>query len=251
MAWCWPAARSPPRPSPGPARTTTRCGTPSPAPPATSRRRSSATGRGHPASPRCAWRGRSRRGCRPDRAHHCGVTAGQDRVARRRSQLGRILAAVGRSGVAVDMAAWTSTSGRSGWPRRARARTTPRARPISASPRIPCASAWTSTRARPRMDVDLRLHARVRRHQRALPLMKLWGGNYEGEPDREFWEFNRSLPFDRRLAREEIAASRAYVRALGERAPSRCRRWPRWTADWPGSGSGHPRPWPRRRRGHS
>ena len=44
--------------------------------------------------------------------------------------------------------------------------------------------------------------------------MKLWGGNYEGEPDREFWEFNRSLPFDRRLAREEIAASRAYVMAL-------------------------------------
>src|SRR6185295_5594573 len=35
-----------------------------------------------------------------------------------------------------------------------------------------------------------------------------------GEPDREFWEFNRSLPFDRRLAREEIAASRAYVMAL-------------------------------------
>jgi argininosuccinate lyase len=44
--------------------------------------------------------------------------------------------------------------------------------------------------------------------------MKLWGGNYEGEPDREFWEFNRSLPFDRRLLREEIAASRAYVMAL-------------------------------------
>ncbi len=44
--------------------------------------------------------------------------------------------------------------------------------------------------------------------------MKLWGGNYEGEPDREFWEFNRSLPFDRRLVREEIAASRAYVMAL-------------------------------------
>jgi argininosuccinate lyase len=44
--------------------------------------------------------------------------------------------------------------------------------------------------------------------------MKLWGGNYEGEPDKEFWEFNRSLPFDRRLVREEIAASRAYVIAL-------------------------------------
>lgn len=45
--------------------------------------------------------------------------------------------------------------------------------------------------------------------------MKLWGGNYGDEPDRAFWEFNRSFPFDRRLLPEEIAASRAYVRALG------------------------------------
>jgi argininosuccinate lyase len=45
--------------------------------------------------------------------------------------------------------------------------------------------------------------------------MKLWGGNYEAAPDAAFWEFNRSFPFDRRLVREEIAASRAWVRALG------------------------------------
>ena len=45
---------------------------------------------------------------------------------------------------------------------------------------------------------------------------RVWGGNYEDEPDREFWEFNRSLPFDRRLLREEIAASRAYVIALAK-----------------------------------
>jgi argininosuccinate lyase len=44
---------------------------------------------------------------------------------------------------------------------------------------------------------------------------KLWGGNYSGDPDQAFWAFNRSLPFDRRLLREEIAASRAYVAALG------------------------------------
>ncbi|HET7747426.1 MAG TPA: argininosuccinate lyase [Vicinamibacteria bacterium] len=46
--------------------------------------------------------------------------------------------------------------------------------------------------------------------------MKLWGGNYEQEqePEAGFWEFNRSFPFDRRLVREEIAASRAYVEAL-------------------------------------
>jgi argininosuccinate lyase len=47
--------------------------------------------------------------------------------------------------------------------------------------------------------------------------MKLWGGNYEAAPDAVFWEFNKSFPFDRRLVREEIAASRAWVRAL-----SRC-----------------------------
>jgi argininosuccinate lyase len=45
--------------------------------------------------------------------------------------------------------------------------------------------------------------------------VKLWGGNYSSDPDKDFWEFNRSFPFDRRLIAEEIAASRAYVRALG------------------------------------
>jgi argininosuccinate lyase len=45
--------------------------------------------------------------------------------------------------------------------------------------------------------------------------MKLWGGNYTATPDAAFWEFNRSFPFDRRLLGEEIAASRAYARALG------------------------------------
>src|SRR5262245_48761293 len=47
-------------------------------------------------------------------------------------------------------------------------------------------------------------------------MTKLWGGNYDAEPDRLFWEFNRSFPFDRRLIREEIAGSRAYARALGK-----------------------------------
>jgi argininosuccinate lyase len=45
--------------------------------------------------------------------------------------------------------------------------------------------------------------------------MRLWGGNYETGPDAAFWELNKSFPFDRRLVREEIAASRAWVRALG------------------------------------
>ncbi len=45
--------------------------------------------------------------------------------------------------------------------------------------------------------------------------MKLWGGNYESSPDAAFWEFNRSFPFDKRLIVEEVAASRAWVNALG------------------------------------
>jgi len=44
--------------------------------------------------------------------------------------------------------------------------------------------------------------------------VKLWGGNYTAGPDAAFWQFNRSFPFDRRLLAEEIAASRAYVKAL-------------------------------------
>src|SRR5512139_2978553 len=44
--------------------------------------------------------------------------------------------------------------------------------------------------------------------------MKLWGGNYSEQPDAGFWEFNRSFGFDRRLLYEEVAASRAYVKAL-------------------------------------
>jgi argininosuccinate lyase len=44
--------------------------------------------------------------------------------------------------------------------------------------------------------------------------VKLWGGNYEGQPDAGFWEFNRSFGFDRRLLYEEVTASRAYVAAL-------------------------------------
>jgi len=44
--------------------------------------------------------------------------------------------------------------------------------------------------------------------------MRLWGGNYSGQPDAGFWEFNRSFGFDRRLLYEEVTASRAYVKAL-------------------------------------
>ena len=46
-------------------------------------------------------------------------------------------------------------------------------------------------------------------------MAKLWGGNYAGEPDRAFWEFNRSLSFDQRLFPQDVAASVAWARALG------------------------------------
>src|SRR5512134_720324 len=46
-------------------------------------------------------------------------------------------------------------------------------------------------------------------------MTKLWGGNYDAAPEAVLWEFNNSFAFDRRLVREELAASRAWVRALG------------------------------------
>jgi argininosuccinate lyase len=44
--------------------------------------------------------------------------------------------------------------------------------------------------------------------------LKLWGGDGRAEPDKAFWEFNRSFPFDRRLLLHEVAATRAWVKAL-------------------------------------
>ena len=42
----------------------------------------------------------------------------------------------------------------------------------------------------------------------------MWGGRFGEPPDREFYDFQRSLPFDVRLLSQEIAASRAWARAL-------------------------------------
>ena len=42
----------------------------------------------------------------------------------------------------------------------------------------------------------------------------MWGGRFEEPPDQEFYAFQRSLPFDARLLPQEIAASRAWARAL-------------------------------------
>jgi argininosuccinate lyase len=45
--------------------------------------------------------------------------------------------------------------------------------------------------------------------------MALWGGRFEGETDALVWRFNQSLPFDRRLWREDITGSIAHAEMLG------------------------------------
>ena len=44
--------------------------------------------------------------------------------------------------------------------------------------------------------------------------MALWGGRFEDETDKLVWQFNQSLPFDRRLWREDITGSIAHARML-------------------------------------
>lgn len=43
---------------------------------------------------------------------------------------------------------------------------------------------------------------------------KLWGGRFDRQPDELFYEFQRSLPFDRRLLPYELAVDRAWARAI-------------------------------------
>jgi argininosuccinate lyase len=44
--------------------------------------------------------------------------------------------------------------------------------------------------------------------------MPLWEGRFEGETDALVWKFNQSLPFDRRLWREDIKGSLAHAKML-------------------------------------
>ena len=46
--------------------------------------------------------------------------------------------------------------------------------------------------------------------------MALWGGRFEGETDKLVWKFNQSLPFDRRLWREDIKGSIAHAKMLAK-----------------------------------
>jgi argininosuccinate lyase len=43
---------------------------------------------------------------------------------------------------------------------------------------------------------------------------KLWGGRFDQAPDRAFYEFQRSFPFDRQLLPYELAVDRAWAKAL-------------------------------------
>ncbi len=45
--------------------------------------------------------------------------------------------------------------------------------------------------------------------------MKLWGGRFDDEADEQAYQFNASLPFDRRLWDEDIRGSQAWAHALG------------------------------------
>jgi len=43
---------------------------------------------------------------------------------------------------------------------------------------------------------------------------RMWGGRFERAPDANFYEFQRSFPFDKRLLPYELAVDRAWARAL-------------------------------------
>ena len=47
-------------------------------------------------------------------------------------------------------------------------------------------------------------------------MTKLWGGRFAGAQDPAFESFQRSLPFDRRLWREDVRGSVAWAQALGD-----------------------------------
>ncbi|HTC78748.1 MAG TPA: lyase family protein, partial [Terriglobales bacterium] len=47
-------------------------------------------------------------------------------------------------------------------------------------------------------------------------MKKMWSGRFRQPLDPQFEAWQRSLPFDRRLLLEEIAASSAYARALAK-----------------------------------
>ncbi|MBN2621804.1 MAG: argininosuccinate lyase [Acidimicrobiales bacterium] len=56
---------------------------------------------------------------------------------------------------------------------------------------------------------------RGRRDDRGAPVSTLWHGRFEGGPAADLLAFTVSLDYDRRLAADDLAGSRAHVRGLG------------------------------------
>jgi argininosuccinate lyase len=54
----------------------------------------------------------------------------------------------------------------------------------------------------------------VNQPSKAADATKLWGGRFDRPPDELFYEFQRSLPFDRRLLPYELAVDRVWARAI-------------------------------------
>ena len=46
-------------------------------------------------------------------------------------------------------------------------------------------------------------------------MSNLWSGRFGGEPDKDVFQFGRSLPVDRRLIEDDITGSQAWAEALG------------------------------------
>ncbi|MDP3449480.1 MAG: lyase family protein, partial [Anaerolineaceae bacterium] len=44
--------------------------------------------------------------------------------------------------------------------------------------------------------------------------MTLWGGRFSGKLDEQAWKLNASLPFDQRLALQDVKGSLAWAKAL-------------------------------------
>ena len=65
-----------------------------------------------------------------------------------------------------------------------------------------------------RPGTDAHPEARSEAHGEGATVRRLWGGRFGGGPAPSLEELNRSLPVDRRLWREDIEASRAWVQAL-------------------------------------
>lgn len=65
--------------------------------------------------------------------------------------------------------------------------------------------------------------------------MKLWAGRFQKDIDQKTNDFNSSISFDCRMAREDIAGSLAHAAMLQNRGSSPLRMGRRSGRAWPGS----------------